>query len=53
MAGLAASPGAKKGVVHLDLRFRTHPEARSWGVRRMWLALPADSATAKLPEKDG
>ncbi len=51
--GGAMRQSAKKGIVHMDLRFRSHPEARSWGVRRMWLALPADSAAAKMPEKDG
>jgi 3D (Asp-Asp-Asp) domain-containing protein len=36
-----------RGVLHIDLRFKTHAEAKTWGVRWLWLALPAGMASAR------
>ena len=38
--GGAMRQSAKRHVVHLDLRFKTHMQARKWGVRWMWVAMP-------------
>jgi 3D (Asp-Asp-Asp) domain-containing protein len=46
--GGAMRQDAKRGVVHLDLRFEVHEVARHWGRRWVWIALPADGAAAKL-----
>ncbi len=46
--GGAMRQDAAAGVVHLDLRFITHTEAKHWGRRRMWIALPADGPAALL-----
>jgi 3D (Asp-Asp-Asp) domain-containing protein len=48
--GGAMRQSATKGVVHFDLRFVTHGQARQWGVRRMYVALPAQSPAAALAE---
>jgi 3D (Asp-Asp-Asp) domain-containing protein len=47
--GGAMRQSAAKGIVHFDLRFVTHSEARHWGVRNMWIALPDTTGAAKLP----
>ena len=39
---------AKQGIVHFDLRFITHSEARRWGVRHMYIALPVGIPAANL-----
>ncbi len=46
--GGAMRQSAKNGVVHFDLRFITHSEARRWGVRHMYIALPANIPAASL-----
>lgn len=48
--GGAMRQSAKQGIVHFDLRFITHSEARRWGVRHLYVALPADMPAAQLPE---
>ena len=48
--GGAMRQSAKQGIVHFDLRFITHSEARRWGVRHLYVALPADIPAAQLPE---
>jgi len=47
--GGAMRQSAKRGIVHLDLRYEDHQVARKWGRRWMWIALPADTAAARLP----
>lgn len=47
--GGAMRQSATKGVVHFDLRFTSHSQARSWGVRHMWIALPDSIPAAALP----
>jgi 3D (Asp-Asp-Asp) domain-containing protein len=37
-------------LVHLDLRFTNHAEARRWGRRWMWISLPADGPAARLEQ---
>ena len=46
--GDAMRQSAKQGIVHFDLRFITHSEAKRWGVRHMYIALPADIPAANL-----
>jgi hypothetical protein len=48
--GGAMRQSAKQGIVHFDLRFITHAEARRWGVRHLYVALPAGMPAAQLPE---
>jgi 3D (Asp-Asp-Asp) domain-containing protein len=48
--GGAMRQDAARGIVHFDLRFTTHGQARSWGVRSMYVALPAGCPAAQLPE---
>jgi 3D (Asp-Asp-Asp) domain-containing protein len=48
--GGAMRQSAKEGIVHFDLRFVTHSEARRWGVRHMYIALPVNIPAAQLPE---
>lgn len=45
--GGAMRQSARRGVVHLDLRFRTHQEARNWGVQWHWILLPAETPAAR------
>jgi 3D (Asp-Asp-Asp) domain-containing protein len=47
--GGAMRQSAKRGVVHLDLRFRTHSEAKRWGRRWLWIAMPAGAPASGLP----
>jgi 3D (Asp-Asp-Asp) domain-containing protein len=47
--GGAMRQDAKRGIVHLDLRFEDHAVARRWGRRWMWIALPKESGAARLP----
>jgi len=47
--GGAMRQHAKRGIVHLDLRYEDHIVARKWGRRWMWIALPEDSGAARLP----
>ncbi|MBA2479386.1 MAG: 3D domain-containing protein [Planctomycetes bacterium] len=47
--GGAMRQDAKRGIVHLDLRYEDHQVARRWGRRWMWIALPEDCGAAKLP----
>lgn len=49
--GGAMRQSAKKGIVHLDLRYEDHQVARRWGRRWMWIAMPADCGAAKLPQE--
>jgi 3D (Asp-Asp-Asp) domain-containing protein len=46
--GAAMRADGARGIVHLDLRFRTHAEARTWGVRWLRVVLPGDSPAALL-----
>lgn len=45
--GGAMRASAKRGVVHLDLRFTDHATARAWGVRVFWIAMPVTAPAAK------
>jgi len=45
--GGAMRQSAKRGVVHLDLRFKTHQQARKWGVRWLWIAVPDHARAAR------
>nr|MDA3959587.1 3D domain-containing protein [Planctomycetota bacterium] len=45
--GGAMRQSAKKHTVHLDLRFKTHQQARRWGVRWLWIAIPEAAPAAK------
>jgi 3D (Asp-Asp-Asp) domain-containing protein len=47
--GGAMRQDAKRGIIHLDLRYEDHQVARRWGRRWMWIALPEDSGAARLP----
>lgn len=47
--GGAMRQSAKQGVIHLDLRFTTHQEARRWGRRWLWIAMPAGAPASGLP----
>lgn len=51
--GGAMRQSAKRGVVHLDLRFADHRVARSWGRQWHWIlvpeALPAARPVAQWP----
>ncbi len=47
--GGAMRQSGKVGVVHLDLRFTTHEEARRWGRRWLWIAMPAGAPASGLP----
>jgi 3D (Asp-Asp-Asp) domain-containing protein len=49
--GGAMRQDAKRGIVHLDLRFEEHQVARRWGRRWMWVALPADCGAARLEQE--
>jgi 3D (Asp-Asp-Asp) domain-containing protein len=44
--GGAMRQDAKRGLLHLDLRFKTHAEAERWGVRWLWIAVPSGSEAA-------
>ncbi len=46
--GVAMRNSAKRGVVHLDLRHAEHKQALRWGVRWLWVAMPADTPAAAL-----
>jgi len=46
--GGAMRQDAKKGIIHLDLRFSDHQVARRWGRKLLWIAVPADSGAARL-----
>lgn len=48
--GGAMRQSAAKQRVHFDLRFQTHSQARNWGRRWIYLALPIQSQAAHLPE---
>ena len=45
--GVAMRDSASQGVVHLDLRFKTHQQARKWGVRWLWIGVPESAPAAK------
>ena len=45
--GGAMRQSAKSQVPHLDLRFRTHQDARNWGVQWKWLAVPETMPVAQ------
>ncbi len=47
--GGAMRQDGSRGIVHLDLRFIEHLQARRWGVRHMWVALPVTTPAAALP----
>jgi len=49
--GVAMRRSAKKGIVHLDLRFKTHKQARQWGVRWLWIAMPEETQAARLAKR--
>ena len=42
---------AQRGVLHLDLRFPEHQQAKRWGRRLIWVAVPNDSGAARLAEQ--
>ncbi len=46
--GGAMRQSAKQGVVQLDLRFKTHQQARNWGRRWLWIAMPAGARASGL-----
>lgn len=48
--GGAMRQDALQNVVHLDLRFVTHAEARRWGRRRMWIALPLGAPAVRIAQ---
>jgi 3D (Asp-Asp-Asp) domain-containing protein len=47
--GGAMRQDARRGRLHLDLRFVSHDQAARWGRRWMWIAVPVDCGGAKLP----
>jgi 3D (Asp-Asp-Asp) domain-containing protein len=47
--GAAMRRDGARGIIHLDVRFRTHAEARAWGVRWLTIEVPADCGAAALP----
>jgi 3D (Asp-Asp-Asp) domain-containing protein len=47
--GGAMRQHAREGLLHIDLRFKTHDQAARWGVRWMWLAVPAGAKAGTLP----
>jgi 3D (Asp-Asp-Asp) domain-containing protein len=49
--GAMRQDAALHHIVHLDLRFITHSEARRWGRRWMWISLPADGPAALLAQQ--
>lgn len=44
--GGAMRQSGKRDIVHMDLRFKTHAQARRWGVRWMWVAIPQRAPAA-------
>jgi 3D (Asp-Asp-Asp) domain-containing protein len=46
--GGAMRQSGQKKIVHFDLRFETHGQARQWGRRWMYVALPATGPAALL-----
>lgn len=46
--GGAMRQSAKRGIVHLDLRFREHATARRWGRQWHWIAVPEHLPAARL-----
>lgn len=48
--GGAMRQAAKKGIIHIDLRFKDHQQARVWGRKNLWIAVPEDSGAARLVE---
>jgi 3D (Asp-Asp-Asp) domain-containing protein len=46
--GGAMRQSAKRGILHLDLRYPDHAVARRWGRRWMWIAIPETAAAAGL-----
>ncbi len=48
--GGAMREDARRGRFHIDLRFTDHQQARRWGVRWMWIAVPAGTGAAALPQ---
>jgi 3D (Asp-Asp-Asp) domain-containing protein len=48
--GGAMRQSAIKNIVHFDLRFQTHMQARKWGRRWLYIPLPMQSPAAALPE---
>jgi 3D (Asp-Asp-Asp) domain-containing protein len=49
--GGAMRQHARDGLLHIDLRFKTHAEAQRWGVRWLWIAVPDGIRAAHLPGK--
>lgn len=47
--GGAMRQSGRVGIVHLDLRFKTHQTARQWGRRWLWIAMPAGAPASQLP----
>ncbi|MBA3686474.1 MAG: 3D domain-containing protein [Planctomycetes bacterium] len=47
--GGAMRQSGKAGIVHLDLRFAGHEQARRWGRRILWIAMPAGAPASGLP----
>lgn len=48
--GGAMRQSAERGIVHLDLRFKTHERALQWGRRPMWIAIPDSAPAVALAE---
>jgi 3D (Asp-Asp-Asp) domain-containing protein len=46
--GGAMRQSGSRGLVHLDLRFADHHQARQWGRRPMWIAMPRDAPASDL-----
>jgi 3D (Asp-Asp-Asp) domain-containing protein len=50
--GAAMRADGDHGVIHLDVRFKTHEEALLWGVRWLPIEVPVASQAAQLPAAD-
>jgi 3D (Asp-Asp-Asp) domain-containing protein len=48
--GGAMRQNARRGIIHLDLRFPDHQQARRWGRKVLWIAVPAESGAARLSD---
>lgn len=49
--GGAMRQSGRQGLVHLDLRFADHAQARAWGRRTLWVAMPIEAPAARLAER--
>jgi 3D (Asp-Asp-Asp) domain-containing protein len=49
--GGAMRQSGAQGIVHLDLRFADHAQAKVWGRRMLWIAMPLAAPAARLAER--